>query len=112
MVNRRSFLASLAASSILSSTEAFAAKKKVEPRVNLKKNVVFINLDLGLYGPNFRDGGASSKYMTEHFSEFKGQMTYFDGVSEPGMGGGHECQRASFTALKYTITHNEGQYLK
>jgi hypothetical protein len=101
MVNRRSFLASLAASSILSSTEAFAAKKKVEPRVNLKKNVVFINLDLGLYGPNFRDGGASSKYMTEHFSEFKGQMTYFDGVSEPGMGGGHECQRASFTALKY-----------
>jgi len=106
MLNRRSFLSSVAAGGLLQSANTFAASKKPEYRVNLKKNVVLINLDLGLYGPNFREGGASSKYMTEHFSEFKGQMTYFDGISQPGMGGGHECQHATFTALKYEHREN------
>ncbi|WDE98421.1 DUF1552 domain-containing protein [Lentisphaera profundi] len=77
------------------------AKVKDTIRVKLKKNIVLVNLDLGLYAPHFRDGGSSCKYITEIFSEFKDQMTYFDGISEPGMGGGHECQPASFTALKY-----------
>lgn len=79
----------------------FAAKKEDVFRVKLKKNIVLVNLELGLYAPNFRDNGADCKYMTEIFSEFKNQMTYLDGISEPGMGGGHECQPASFTALRY-----------
>ena len=102
MINRRSFLAASAAGSMISGADAFAAsRKKVEPRVNLQKNVVLVSLDLGLYAPNFRDNGANCKYMTEIFSEFKGKMTYFDGISEPKMSGSHECQPATFTTLPY-----------
>ena len=101
MLDRRKFMTGSVAAGLLQSPILFARSRNSERRIHLKKNIVFINLDLGLYGKNFRDGGASSKYMTEVFSEFKGKMTYFDGISEPGMGGGHECQHATFTALKY-----------
>ncbi|MDD7987180.1 DUF1552 domain-containing protein [Lentisphaera marina] len=99
-MKRRDFL-KLSALGAVAPMNSFAAKKEDAIRVNLKKNVVLVNLDLGLYAPHFRDNGADCKYMTEIFSEFKGKMTYLDGISEPGMGGGHECQPASFTALRY-----------
>ena len=99
-MNRRNFIKMGSSGLLVPST--FAAKSKApEHRVSLKKNVVLVNLELGLYAPDFRNGGASSRYMTEIFSEFKGQMTYFDNLSEPGMSGGHDCQPSTFTALKY-----------
>jgi hypothetical protein len=101
MMNRRAFLASSAAGLTIPASQLSAASKKVEPRINLKKNVVLISLDLGLYAPNFQENGANCKYMTEIFSEFKGQMTYFDGISEKGMRGSHECQPATFTTIPY-----------
>ena len=99
-MKRRDFL-KMGALGVAMPMSLSAAKKQDDIRVKLKKNVVLVNLDLGLYSPHFRDNGADCKYMTEIFSEFQGQMTYFDGISEPGMGGGHDCQAASFTALKY-----------
>lgn len=101
MIDRRSFLASAIAGGLIPANGIYGASKKIEPRVSLKKNVVLLSLDLGLYAPNFRDNGARCKYMTEIFSEFKGQMTYFDSISEPHMGGGHSCQPATFTTISY-----------
>ena len=101
MITRRSFIAATAAGAMLQANTLSAATKRIEPRVNLKKNVVLVSLDLGLYAPNFQDNGSSSKYMTEIFSEFKGQMTYFDGISEKNMTGSHECQPATFTTIPY-----------
>ena len=71
------------------------------PLIKLKKNLVLVGMDLGLHNKSFRDGGINSKYMDKYFYDFKGQRTYFDGIYEPGMGGGHECHAATFTALKY-----------
>ena len=104
MFNRRTFLAGSAAGGLIPASNLLAASKKVEPRINLKKNVILVSLDLGLYAPNFQENGASCKYMTEIFSEFKGQMTYFDGISEKGIRSGHESQPATFTTIPSTVS--------
>ena len=80
--------------------------KSNEARIKLKKNVVLVELDLGLFEDNYRNGGAKSKYISTIFKDFKDDMTYFEGISEPGMGGGgHEHQAATFTGMKYEDRH-------
>ena len=80
--------------------------KSNEARIKLKKNVVLVELDLGLFEDNYRNGGAKSKYISTIFKGFKDDMTYFEGISEPGMGGGgHEHQAATFTGMKYEDRH-------
>ena len=56
-MKRRDFL-KLSALGAAAPMNSFAAKKEDEFRVKLKKNVVLVNLDLGLYAPHFRDNGA------------------------------------------------------
>ena len=80
---------------------SLAAKSVSGARTTLKKNVVLVAVDLGLFVNGYKEGGHKCKYMNKYFKEFKGEMTYFGGLSQPGMGGGHEVQAATFTGLKY-----------
>ncbi|WDE96925.1 DUF1552 domain-containing protein [Lentisphaera profundi] len=100
MIDRRNLL-KLSAMGLALPSKILAASKPINPRVKLKKNVVLVCLDLGLYAGNHREGGAKCKYMMEYFSEFKDEMTFLQGISEPGLVGGHEVQPATFTGMRY-----------
>jgi len=100
MIDRRDLL-KLSALGLAAPSQMVAATKGQAPRVKLKKNVVLVCLDLGLYAGNHREGGAACKYMTQYFSEFKKDMTFLQGISQPGLGGGHEVEEGTFTGLAY-----------
>ena len=103
MMHRRDFL-KYSALSALSPTLLNAQTSNA--RIKLKKNVVLVELDFGLFEEHYRNGGANSKYISTIFRDFKNEMTYFEGISEPGMGGGgHEHQSATFTGMKYGDRH-------
>ena len=101
-MDRRLFL-QLSAMGLIA-PNVFGARSSTS-KVSLKKNLVLVTVDLGLFEKYYRDGGVNSKYMNDFFYDFKGQRTYFDGIYQPGMGGGHECEPATFTCLKYEDRH-------
>ena len=100
IMDRRTFL-QLSALGLTLPTQLFAAMDAKKSLVKLKKNLVLVGMDLGLYEKFFREGGVNSHYMEKYFYDFKGKRTYFNGIYEPDMGGGHECHAATFTALKF-----------
>ena len=69
--------------------------------VKQQKNLVLVSVDLGLYEKFFREGGVNCKYMEKFFYDFKGSRTYFNGMHQPEMTGGHPCQPATFTCMKF-----------
>jgi hypothetical protein len=112
MIDRRDLL-KLSAMGLALPSQMSAASKSQGPRVKLKKNVVLVCLDLGLYAGNHREGGAKCKYMNQYFSEFKNEMTFLQGISQPDLGGGHEVQPATFTGMRYDHRnhHPERQFI-
>ncbi|MCH2208926.1 MAG: DUF1552 domain-containing protein [Lentisphaerales bacterium] len=102
-MNRRDILRISAMSLALPGT--YAASVKNSPRVKQKKNLILVAHDLGLYAPSFQEGGAQSKYMSKVFPDFKGEMTYFDGIAQPTVVGGHPAQKSCFTAFLYETRH-------
>ena len=102
-MDRRTFL-QMSAMGLLANPVA-SAKTATPSKFSLKKNLVLVTVDLGLYNKYFREGGVNSKYMNDFFYDFKGDRTYFDGIYQPGMGGGHTCEEATFTCLKYEDRH-------
>lgn len=72
------------------------------PKFKMRKNVVLVTVDLGLFEKNFREYDNNCPYFVKHFSHMTDNVTYFKGMSQPGLGGGHDVQHATFTCLKYT----------
>ncbi|MCM8536619.1 MAG: DUF1552 domain-containing protein [Lentisphaeraceae bacterium] len=70
-------------------------------KFKLKKNIVLVTVDLGLYGKNFQEGAENCHYFQKCFSHLKEDVTYFNGMSEPILGGGHRMQHASLTCMTY-----------
>jgi hypothetical protein len=101
-MDRRTFL-QLSAMGLMA--PSMMAKSVGPTKFSLKKNLVLVTLDLGLFEKNFREGGVNSKYMNDYFYDFKGDRTYFDGIYQSGMGGGHTCEEATFTCFKYEDRH-------
>lgn len=98
-MNRRSFLMASGAT-MLASASATAANNRMAP-VKLKKNLVLVTVDLGLYVNNYRDGKADNHYTNRFFKDFKDKMTYFSGMEQPGVNNGHHSEHATFTGLDY-----------
>ena len=80
---------------------AIAAPPKFS-RTRLRKNVVLVTVDLGLFEENFRKGKNKCNYFSRFFKDFKGDVTYFNKLSQPGLNGGHKAEHATFTTLRYT----------
>ena len=101
-MNRRDLM-KLSALGLVLPGQTQAASSKPSHRVKLKKNLILVSLDLGLFEKNYHDSGASCKYMYDFFSDFKGEMTYFDNMEEPSLLGlgGHGAQPATFTGMTY-----------
>ena len=77
-----------------------SAATKMAP-VSLKKNLVLVTVDLGLYVNNYRDGKANNHYTNRYFKDFKNKMTYFSGMEQPGVNNGHHSEHATFTGMDY-----------
>lgn len=71
-------------------------------RTSLKKNVVLVTVDLGLFEESFHKGKNECHYFNRFFQDFKDDVTYFNDLFQPGIGGGHEVEHATFTTLKFT----------
>ena len=98
-MNRRDLLKLSASGLLLPNISSAQNKYKA---AQLKKNVVLVTVDFGLFERNFRaKGNESNVYMSKFFGDFQKKSTSFNGIYEPGMGGGHECEPAVFTCLKY-----------
>jgi hypothetical protein len=100
-MNRRELLKYGVSSTLLgASSRAFSAPPKFS-KVKLKKNVVLVTVDLGLYEKNFHEGKEKCRYFSRFFQDLKDDVTYFNGMSQPGIGGGHEVEHATFTTLRF-----------
>ena len=66
-MDRRTFM-KLSALGLIS--PSLMAKTTGPAKFSLKKNLVLVTLDLGLYEKNFREGGVNSKYMNDYFYDF------------------------------------------
>ncbi|MCM8537033.1 MAG: DUF1552 domain-containing protein [Lentisphaeraceae bacterium] len=98
-MDRRSFMLGSGAG-LLTTGSSFAATSKF-PDVKLKKNLVLVTVDHGLFEGYYREGKESSQYMNRFFKNFKKKMTYFDGMYQPGVNKGHYSEHATFTALNF-----------
>lgn len=100
-MNRRSFLkgsgAGLVAAGIANQA---TASTKIAP-VKLKKNLVLITCDLGLYEGYYREGKNESRYFNKYFKDFKGKVTYFNGMEQPGVNNAHYSEHATFTGMDF-----------
>ena len=67
-MDRRSFL-KVAGPSLLAANSATAATK-IAP-TKLKKNLVLVTVDLGLYSGYFRDGKNECRYFNQYFKDFR-----------------------------------------
>ena len=97
-MDRRTFL-QLSAMGLISSGELMAVP--MPSLVKQQKNLVLVSVDLGLYEKFHREGGVNCHYMNKFFYDFKGSRTYFKGMHQPEMTGGHPCQPATFTCMKF-----------
>ena len=104
-MNRRKLL-KYSFASLLAPKLIKASQRTEQTLKALKKNVVFVSVDLGLFERNFRAiGNSSNYYLEKFFSDFKEKSTSFNGIYEPNMGGGHEAEHATFTCIKYKNRH-------
>jgi hypothetical protein len=100
-MNRRNLL-KLSAAGLLLPNHLPAKQAQIKSVGALKKNVVLVTVDLGIFERNFRTtDNKENIYMSRFFADFQKKSTYFDGIYEPIMGGGHACEHAVFTCLEY-----------
>jgi hypothetical protein len=97
-VNRRNFL--LASGAGLLASESATAATMMAP-AKLKKNVVLVSVDHGLFERNFREGKQDCRYMNQYFKDFKKKVTYFSGMGQPGVSKGHHSEHATFTCMNF-----------
>ena len=71
-MNRRTFLP-MSAMGLMAPNITMAAKSSNKP--SMKKNLVLVTLDLGLYAKFHQEGGVNCKYMNDFFYDFKGEST-------------------------------------
>ena len=69
--------------------------------VKLKKNLVLVTVDLGLFADYYKEGKADNYYFNRYFKDFKDKVTYFSGMEQPGVNNGHYSEHATFTGLDY-----------
>ncbi|MCM8537266.1 MAG: DUF1552 domain-containing protein [Lentisphaeraceae bacterium] len=101
-MNRRDILRAGLTIPLIANQSLSAIGKSNFQKVNLQKNIVLVTVDLGLYEKGFRTSDKSSQYFHKIFSEFEGESSYFSGMHQPGLGGGHEAEHATFTCMKFT----------
>lgn len=98
MMDRRKFL--LASGAGLLATESAQGATMMVP-TKLKKNVVLVSVDHGLFEKGFREGKQDSLYINKYFKDFKKKLTYFSGTGQPGVSKGHQSEHATFTCMNF-----------
>jgi hypothetical protein len=88
----------------VSSQNAFAGGEPIAVKEKLKKNVVLLTVDLGIFEGYYHQGKENCKYFEKFFPDFKknGDVTYIDGMYQPGIGGGHDVEHCVYTTMKFT----------
>lgn len=100
-MNRRTLLKSSLPLIAAGATHNLAAAPPKFSRTPLKKNVVLVTVDLGLFEENFHKGKNECPYFRQYFKDFVDDVTYFNQLSQPGIGGGHDVEHATFTTLQF-----------
>ena len=86
-------------SNLLSATDPFANQFT---KTKMKKNVVLVTVDFGLFEGNYREGKEKCHYSSKFFQPFKDEMTYFNHMYQPGLKDAHSGAHATFTGMLYS----------